>query len=323
MNKTAYLILSLAAAALCSCGKDHASSGPASPAPLVLTAKVFSLAQSTPAIWSGNQKVGLFVVDSRSQQVSGGYANVPYVADSYGTNGYLVPEGANPVYLPADGSACNLISYYPYSSAVSASEPYMLDVELNAATAADSYLYSNNVKGVSSLAPKAEAQFHSMLAEVVLEIKATDFAPASVSATLAQQPRKAQFSVLAGEYTAFSGYADLAFTEATAAVGADFTSHAVIMADCGGSDSQLKMTAQTRSGDTVNYQPVTLDKLIKLQGGKVQRNTRYRVSVNIDSTGAITTQLLSASPLCILDWDSSSDSTTGGTARPDDTTQNI
>ncbi len=94
--------------------------------------------------WDNGDEIGIFCLKEGTALINGnivsGYSNIPYYTNG---SGAFYPSGQT-MYYPADGSAVDFISYYPYKSSLTNYE-YPIDV-----TSQEDFFYSNNLKSKSS-----------------------------------------------------------------------------------------------------------------------------------------------------------------------------
>lgn len=144
IKKATWYILSLIVIYILGCNKDgvvlkHDTS------PFIFTAINIDEPQvrMSGSQWDNGDQIGIFAIKSGSElneaNIIDGSSNMPYETVS---NSQFFPKDKY-LYYPKDGSAMDIISYYPYSEAV---KDYKYPINLNLQK---DILYSSNLKGMS------------------------------------------------------------------------------------------------------------------------------------------------------------------------------
>lgn len=65
--------------------------------------------------WEAGDRIGIYAFTEGSTTVADGYANIPYVTNTGGTDGTFTP-GDIIIYLPTDSTERDFVAYYPYTT---------------------------------------------------------------------------------------------------------------------------------------------------------------------------------------------------------------
>lgn len=153
--------------------------------------------------WDNGDEVGLFAVKAdqelKSENIVEDNTNMAYKTSG---NGRFFPSDNNNMYYPTDGSAMDIIGYYPYSSSVSNYE-YPIDIE-----AQTEVLYSNNLKGISEKNSSNNVlYFKRVLSKVVVNIspKESDKSIAGITSTILGANTKGTLALADGKLSVDTG----------------------------------------------------------------------------------------------------------------------
>lgn len=146
--------------------------------------------------WETNDSIGVYVTGESTTY----YANTPYYTDDEGTTcSFQAVEDT--MYYPSDGSAVDVLAYYPYTDALDGTT-FTVDVSDQTDQPAIDLLQSSLVEGKSESDPSVSLTFYHKLSMVELNIEHSDVVESDISglaATVGGQYTTATFDVADSE----------------------------------------------------------------------------------------------------------------------------
>ena len=142
--------------------------------------------------WETYDSIGVYVTGESTTY----YANTPYYTDDEGTT-CSFQAAEDTMYYPSDGSAVDVLAYYPYTDALSGTT-FAIDVSDQTDQPAIDLLQSSLVEGKSESDPSVSLTFYHKLSMVELYIAHSEVMESDISglnATVGGQYTTATFDV--------------------------------------------------------------------------------------------------------------------------------
>lgn len=300
------LLFTIISFMLGSCSKEDVSSL-SEPQPLVLQGQIYSFDSEEGTIWNGEQKIGVFLIDSEEKTLLDEYVNLKYFADNRNASGYFVPEG-EPVYLE-EQQKVNAIAYYPYEDTdiltcrTSSQYLYQMDLSDQKNLKPDAFLYADNVSELSNVNYKATLELRPVLSMV--KITFTQVSGLSeerlkkMTLKLKGMPLKADFDLLGGEFIPALSKEN---NQISIDVKDDLTTNILLYPSELSQNATLEITLPADA----DHEAVTMTWSLNNAVSSVEENTQYFVLAKV-SEEEITGELTGESLIYIQDWNTDAD----------------
>ena len=142
--------------------------------------------------WDANDAIGVYMV-SADNSIVGGVSNYRYTVVTGGQNGTFIPaDENNTAYFPEDGTAVNVVAYYPQGEVVD--NKLSLDLA-NQGEQPRIDLMSANAEGASKSNPTINLEFKHRLTKLFFKIEG-DVNTDGINATISNQYTKIQYDIL-------------------------------------------------------------------------------------------------------------------------------
>ena len=313
--------------------------------PVVLKAEVYTINSNVATVWSGGQRVGIFMLKKGTNEVMSEYFNKEHIADNRGATGYLVPADNQPMYYPDDGTEVEFRVYYPYEPNLvtvpatrTAGWVQILDkhttqinlIEGTMTVTVDQVATGGTKTGQIVGGQTAEIILKPTLSEVKVDIHCTDAHVKSLTASIQGMATKAKLDVIAGKILQREVEGDLPMQTTSTSTGDGSTTHSMTTVIIPGEvepEATLQVTAQvtnpqTGKTETKQYDPVPVNQMLQVdqeKGEEVEQNTEYTVQAQLsENSSTISTQLTGKKSIVVLKWNQDTDDATTGVARPED-----
>lgn len=143
--------------------------------------------------WDDKDAIGVYMVNGENNSIVGNVSNYRYTVVTGGQNGTFIPaDENNTAYFPEDGTAVNVVAYYPQENVVE--NKLSLDLaNQNEQPKID--LMSARAEGASKSSPTVNLQFKHRLTKLFFEIEG-DVNTDGIEATISNQYTKIQYDIL-------------------------------------------------------------------------------------------------------------------------------
>ena len=313
--------------------------------PVVLKAEVYSINNNVATVWTGGQRVGVFMLKKGTNEVVSEYFNKEHIADNRGATGYLVPADNTPMYYPEDGTEVEFRVYYPYEPNlvtvpatrtfgwVVAAERYtrqLVLLEGTATVSVDNFATGGSSETLITAGEKANIIMKPTLSEVKVDIHCTDANVKSLTASIQGMATQAKLDVINGKILDRKVESDLPMQTTSTSEGDGSTTHSMSTVIIPGELEQeaiLQVIAQitnpeTGKTETKEYDPVPVNQMLQVdqeKGEEVEQNTEYTIQAQLtENSSTITTQLTGKKSIVVLKWTEDDEDPTTGVARPDE-----
>ena len=314
--------------------------------PVVLKAEVYTINSNVATVWSGGQRVGVFMLKKGTNEVMSEYFNKEHIADNRGATGYLVPADNIPMYYPEDGTEVEFRVYYPYNpdlETIPATRTSGWVVLPNRYTSqlclydgkvmlkVDDVATGGTTTGLITAGEKTENTIMKpTLSEVKVDIHCTDANVKSLTASIQGMATQAKLDVINGKILDRKVESDLPMQTTSTSEGDGSTTHSMSTVIIPGELEQeaiLQVIAQitnpeTGKTETKEYDPVPVNQMLQVdqeKGEEVEQNTEYTIQAQLtENSSTITTQLTGKKSIVVLKWTEDDEDPTTGVARPDE-----
>lgn len=219
MTKRTYLFLAAAAAlTLASCSNDDDfADRPGDGRVAVNFSGGITLTRATGDAWDLNDGIGIYMVETGTQNVVDNAANRRYVTAA-GDGSFSPASEDQTIYFPLDANnKVDFIAYYPQDALTG--NTYAVDVTDQSAPSAIDLLWSNNATAKDKTVQTVDLKFYHRLSRVEVELKAgagvSEAELAGTTVTLSNQPVKADFDVLQNTMATAADVADITLLTGT------------------------------------------------------------------------------------------------------------
>lgn len=337
-----YLLLLPALLLGTACSNDDGGGEGDNRIPVVLKAEVYTINSNVATVWSGGQRVGVFMLKKGTNEVMSEYSNKEHIADNRGATGYLVPADNIPMYYPDDGTEVEFRVYYPYDpdlETIPATRTWKDFAKNNAVTQIsvaptaspiliDKYATGGTITKTVHLGEAANVSMTPTLSEVKVDIHCTDANVKTLKATIQGMATKAKLDVITGKILNREVESDLPMKTISTNEGDGSTTHSMSTVIIPGeleADATMQVTAQvtnseTGKTETKKYDSVLVSQMLQINQEKdeeVEQNTEYTIEAQLtENSSTITTQLTGKKSIVVLKW-TEDDDEEGGVARPE------
>lgn len=341
-----YLLLLPALLLGTACSNDDGGGEGDNRIPVVLKAEVYTINSNVATVWSGGQRVGVFMLKKGTNEVMSEYFNKEHIADNRGATGYLVPADNIPMYYPDDGTEVEFRVYYPY-------EPNLVTVPTTRAVwtnvedlytreltipkdnsyAADQYATGGTstpaITRMKGLRSARDVVMKATLVGVKVNILCTDANVKSLTATIEGMATQAKMDVINGKILNRQVEHDIPMKTISTNEGDGSTTYSMSTVIIPGeleADAIMQVTAQVTNSETgkietKKYDSVLVSQMLQInqeKGEEVEQNTEYTVAAQLtENSNTITTQLTGKKSIVVLKWTGEDDEEEGGVARPE------
>lgn len=155
--------------------------------------------------WSGNETVGVFMVDQTNSSIVSGISNKSY---SVSSSGVLSPKDNIEAKFPEDGTKVRFIAYYPYQDNIE-NNIY----KVNLAAEGDNDLLYENLKETFDKTHESEIPllFKHQLSKLILNVKYNNVYTDGITANILRNST-ADFNLITGNLSGISSKTELAMT---------------------------------------------------------------------------------------------------------------
>lgn len=220
-KKTCYLVAAMALM-LASCSDDKAPTAATDRTPLSISGGVDT--RATNAIWHANDAIGLYTFEAGKATIYNQQANLKYFNTAgQGATATFVADGrANTAYLPDDGSAVDVMAYYPYSQLATDNGQLAIDVSNQEDLPAIDLMTSAISPSHTAGNPNVALVFRHRLAKVQIVVRTdettADIDPATAQITLRGTATKGIYNLLEQKIDTKTDVEDIDVVERTAIV---------------------------------------------------------------------------------------------------------
>ena len=338
-----YLLLLPALLLGTACSNDDGGGEGDNRIPVVLKAEVYTINSNVATVWSGGQRVGVFMLKKGTNEVMSEYFNKEHIADNRGATGYLVPADNIPMYYPDDGTEVEFRVYYPYEPNLETmpitreaqenwDSTYWETIIVDQDTKADQYAFGKNYLLEDDAYDKKEefglVYLRPILSEVKVDIHCTDANVKSLTATIQGMATQAKLDVINGKILNRQVEHNIPMKTISTNEGDGSTTHSMSTVIIPGeleADATMQVTAQvtnseTGKTETKKYDSVLVSQMLQINQEKdeeVEQNTEYTIEAQLtENSSTITTQLTGKKSIVVLKW-TEDDDEEGGVARPE------
>ena len=143
--------------------------------------------------WDDKDAIGVYMVNGENNSIVGNVSNYRYTVVTGGQNGTFIPaDENNTAYFPEDGTAVNVVAYYPQGNVVE----NKLSLDLSDQSEQPRIdLMSARAEGASKTNPAINLNFTHRLTKLFFEIEG-DVNTDGINATISNQYTKIQYDIL-------------------------------------------------------------------------------------------------------------------------------
>lgn len=143
--------------------------------------------------WDDNDAIGVYMVNAENNSIVGDVSNYRYTVVKGGQNGTFIPaDENNTAYFPEDGTAVNVVAYYPQGNVVE--NKLSLDLA-NQDSQPKIDLMSAKAENASKSSPTVNLGFKHRLTKLFFKIEG-DVNTDGINATISNQYTKIQYDIL-------------------------------------------------------------------------------------------------------------------------------
>ncbi len=157
-----------------------------------------SVKQQTRAVdasWEANDKIGLFMFKTGTQEVLS--SNACFTTPK-GDGNFNAAE--KPLYYPDDNSYVDFIAYYPFVNANSFN--YKVNISHQDSPKDIDLMYANNLRNRNASSPKGNLQFYHQLSRLTIQFSTSDNSDLrTIKATIKNIPTEGDFNLTTGKLT--------------------------------------------------------------------------------------------------------------------------
>lgn len=152
--------------------------------------------------WDDNDAIGVYMVNGENNSIVGNVSNYRYTVVTGGQKGTFIPADENKTaYFPEDGTAVNVVAYYPQENVVE--NKLSLDLaNQNEQPKID--LMSARAEGASKSSPTVNLQFKHRLTKLFFEIEG-DVKTDGIYAAIGNQYTDIQYDILSDKLLVAEG----------------------------------------------------------------------------------------------------------------------